>query len=161
MAGTIKVGIIGAGADRGWARVSHIPALKALPEYEIAAVCASRQETADLSAKDIGVGLAFGDYRDLVAHPQIDLVTIAVNVTLHREIAEAALAAGKMVYSEWPLARNITEAEELNVLATSRNLRTIIGLQGRFSPAVRYVRNVVHGWRNRACAWHEHLGHRP
>jgi len=94
-------------------------------------------------ARALNVPLAFGDYRDLLAHPEVDLVTVAVKVTHHREMAEAALKSDKMVYSEWPLGRNAAEAAELSALAAASHLRTVIGLQGRFSPAIQFVRELV------------------
>lgn len=143
MAGRIRVGVIGMGAERGWARAAHVPALQALDDYEIVAVCASSASSAAHSAERLGVALAFDDYRDLVVHPSVDLVTIAVNVTHHRAMAEAALLAGKMVYAEWPLGRNLDEAAALSALAADRGLRTAIGLQGRHAPALRFLRDLV------------------
>jgi hypothetical protein len=57
----IRVGIIGANVRNGWGRDAHIPALSALPEFEITAVCTSRQETADETAKHFGIPYAFAD----------------------------------------------------------------------------------------------------
>ena len=57
----ICVGIIGANVRYGWGRDTHIPALSALPEFEITAVCTSRQETADETAKHFGVPHVFAD----------------------------------------------------------------------------------------------------
>lgn len=143
MADRIRVGVIGAGAERGWARAAHVPALQALDDYEIVAVCASSAERAARSAASLGVTLAFDDHRELIAHPAVDLVTIAVNVTHHRTMAEAALRAGKMVYAEWPLGRNVDEAAALGAMAVAGGLRTVIGLQGRHAPALRFLRDLV------------------
>jgi predicted homoserine dehydrogenase-like protein len=57
----IRVGIIGASMRNGWGRDAHIPALSALPEFEITAVSTSRQETADEAAKHFGITHAFAD----------------------------------------------------------------------------------------------------
>ena len=57
----IRVGIIGASMRNGWGRDAHIPALRALPEFEITAVSTSRQETADEMAKHFGIPHAFAD----------------------------------------------------------------------------------------------------
>ena len=48
----IRVGLIGAAPDRGWAASAHIPALRALPDYALAAVCTTRQESADATARN-------------------------------------------------------------------------------------------------------------
>ena len=50
----IRIGIIGANATYGWSMRAHLPALQALPEYELAAVCTSSPETAAESAKAYG-----------------------------------------------------------------------------------------------------------
>lgn len=142
MADRIRVGIIGAG-ERGWAQAAHIPALRALPDYEIRAVSTTRRDSAEHCARSIGALHAFDNHHDLLALPDIDLAVIAVNVMHHHEIAIPAIAAGKMVFSEWPLGRNLAEAEEIAALARKAGVKTLIGLQGRFGPAIRYVRDLV------------------
>ncbi|MBC7807939.1 MAG: Gfo/Idh/MocA family oxidoreductase [Akkermansiaceae bacterium] len=137
------VGIIGASPERGWAAVAHVPALAALPQYELRAISTSRPETAAAAREAFKVPLAFSDYRELVAHPEVELVTVSVNVTRHYEVATAAIAAGKHIYCEWPLGRNLAEAEEITRLAGEKGVRTVIGLQGRFAPAVVYLRDLV------------------
>ncbi len=57
--GKIRVGIVGASASRGFASIAHIPALRALPQFEITAVCTTRQETAEAAARQYGALLAF------------------------------------------------------------------------------------------------------
>ena len=96
----IRLGIVGASPERGWGKNTHIPAIEHLPEYELVAVCTSRKETADQAAAAYGARHAFSDYRDLVRCADVDVVTIAVRVPWHREIALAALAEGKHVYAE-------------------------------------------------------------
>ena len=91
---------------RGFAAISHIPALQALPEFEIVAVCTSSQASADAAAAHYGVKLAFADPASLAAHPDVDLVTVSVKVPDHYKPVMAAIDAGKHVYSEWPLGRD-------------------------------------------------------
>jgi predicted dehydrogenase len=138
----IGVGVIGAGTG-GWAAISHIPALKALPDYELRAISTSRRESAGAAAEAFGVEAAFGNPRELIAHPGVDLVVVAVKVTEHLELVSAALDAGKMVYSEWPLGRNLAEATELAARAGKSGVRTVIGLQGRFAAEVRHARELI------------------
>lgn len=80
--------------------------------------------------------LAFDNNLELIQHPEVDLVVVAVNVTQHNDIVLAALEAGKMVYCEWPLGRNLAEAEAMAALARKKEIRTVIGLQGRFAPDI-------------------------
>jgi predicted dehydrogenase len=81
----IRVGVIGASLRNGWGRDAHIPALSALREYEITAICTSRQETADETAKHFGIPLAFADPYKMVQHPDVDLVSICVGVPFHHQ----------------------------------------------------------------------------
>src|ERR1700681_3681573 len=90
----IRVGIIGASMRNGWGRDAHIPALRALPEFEITAVSQSRQETADETAKHFRIPHAFADPYKMVQHPDVDLVSICVRVPFHHQLGMAALNAG-------------------------------------------------------------------
>ena len=63
----IRVGIVGANPDRGWAAQAHIPALKSLADdFEITALSTSRGESANAASKLFGVPLAFDNHQDLV-----------------------------------------------------------------------------------------------
>jgi predicted dehydrogenase len=64
----IRVGIIGASLRNGWARDAHIPALSALPEFEITAISTSRQETADETAKHFGIPHALAGLYRITRH---------------------------------------------------------------------------------------------
>jgi len=140
----IRVGLVGANAHTGsWGARSHVPALHALPDYELKAICTAHEETAREAAATFGAALAFSDYRALVAHPQIDLVAVNVRVPYHREIVLAALNAGKDVFCEWPLGANLAEAEEMAALARQRAMRTMIGLQGRSDPTFLYLHELI------------------
>ena len=77
MATTIRVGMVGVTPSRGFSSIAHMPALQALPDFEVVAVCTTRQETAEAAAKHYGVPLAFADPVQLAQHPDVDLVTVA------------------------------------------------------------------------------------
>jgi predicted dehydrogenase len=141
--GVIGVGIIGASPDRGWAGGATIPALRALPDYELRAISTSRRETADRAASLFGVPLAFDNHVELVNRPEVDLVVINVRVPAHFELARAAIAAGKAIYCEWPLGNGLEEAVEMARLAKERGVLAITGLHGRTAPAVNFVRHLL------------------
>jgi hypothetical protein len=90
----IRVGIVGANPSRGFASIAHIPALKALPDFEISAVCTTRQDSAEAAARHYGVPLAFCDAEKLAQHPDVDLVTVSVKVPDHYVPVMAAIEAG-------------------------------------------------------------------
>src|SRR5216117_3039352 len=140
----IRVGIIGANPDRGWAAVAHIPALKSLShDFEITALSTSRRESADAASKLFGVPTAFDNHQELVNSPSVDVVAITVKVPYHLELATAALGAGKAVYCEWPLGNGLKEAETLTALAREKGVLAVAGLQARSAPSVAYFRDLV------------------
>lgn len=143
MASRIRVGVVGASPNRGFAAISHIPALQALPEFEIVAVCTSSQQSADTAAKHYGVPLAFADAASLAAHPDVDLVTVSVKVPDHYDPVMAAIDAGKHVYCEWPLGRDTAEAIRMRDAAERRGIRHVVGLQGQVSPAINYAKDLI------------------
>ena len=136
----IRTGVVGAS---GWARISHLPALTALAEYEVTAVATTRQESADRVAADFGVPLAFADPGLLIAHDQVDLVVVSVRAPEHAKLIRAALKAGKHVLSEWPLTVDPAEAAELAELASAAGVVHAVCLQGCHSPDVRFVADLV------------------
>jgi predicted dehydrogenase len=139
----IRLGFVGANVKSHWASQSHFPALMAHPEVEFTAVCTTRPESAEEARKAFGAKLAFHDFREMVASPEIDAVAVVVKVPLHYEPTKAAIEAGKHVYTEWPLGRTTAEAQELTALARAKGVLTVVGLQSRVSPAMLYVKELV------------------
>lgn len=143
MKNKIRLGFIGANIRSHWASQSHFPALKASPDVELTAVCTTRPETAEEARAAFGAKLAFSDYRAMCASKEIDAIAVCVRVPLHYETTRAAIAAGKHVYTEWPLGKNTAEAEELAALARAQGVQTAVGLQSRVSPALLYMKELV------------------
>jgi len=139
----LRVGIIGVSPVRGWATTAHIPALRALPNYEIAALSAHSAESARADGEVFGVSAVFSDHEQLVTQPDIDIVAVTVKVPHHRELVSAALAAGKAVYCEWPLGRDLNDARAMAALATKQGVRTVVGLQARQAPAIEFVQQLL------------------
>ena len=137
MSNVLRVGVIGASLERGWANLSHLPALRSLSGLELAGVSGRTLEAADAIAGTVGATRGFKDVDSLIADPLIDLITIAVRVPAHRELVLKALHARKHVYCEWPLGRNVQEAEELRDAAKAAGVHVAIGLQTRMNPALR------------------------
>jgi predicted dehydrogenase len=140
----IRVGIIGANPDRGWAAQAHIPALTSLSDdFEITALSTTRRESADAAGELFGVPVAFDNHEELVNSPAVDVVAVTVKVPYHLELASAALDAGKSVYCEWPLGNGLKEAETLAALAKEQSVLAVAGLQARSAPSVAYVRDLI------------------
>ena len=139
----IRIGVIGANIHRGWASQSHLPALVASPDFELAAVCTTRRETAAESAKAFGARLAFDDYRRMLAHPEIDAVAVVLRVPWHYRPTLDAIDAGKHIYTEWPLGRTLAEAEEMAQWAQERNVCNMVGLQARRHPTLMHMKALI------------------
>ncbi len=139
----LGVGVIGASpGGASWAVAAHLPAIARLPELRLAAVSTSRPESARAAEAAFGVP-AFADAASLIGRPEVDLVVVAVKVPHHLALVSAAIAAGKMVLSEWPLGADLGEAVDLAQQAATAKVRTAVCLQARYSPAVRKARALV------------------
>jgi predicted dehydrogenase len=90
-----------------------------------------------------GVRAVFADHERLVSQPDIDVVAVTVKVPHHRALVSAALAAGKAVYCEWPLGRDLDDAQAMASLAAAQGVGTVVGLQGRQAPAVAFVQALL------------------
>lgn len=139
----IRVGVVGAHAERGWGRAVHLPALSALPAYEITAVAGTSEESARAAAEVWGATHAFTDPSALMAHPDVDLVVIAVQLPSRDGLVDAAIAAGKHVYCEWPLALTADSAAGFRDRADAAGVRHAVGLQSRHHPAVLRLRELI------------------
>ena len=139
----LGVGIIGVNPAWGWAATAHIPALRALPNYEIRALGATSPEAARAAGEAFGVAAVFSDHEALLRQADIELVAVTVKVPHHRELVTAALAAGKAVYCEWPLGRDLGDARAMATLAAERGVRTVVGLQARQAPAIEFVKELL------------------
>jgi predicted dehydrogenase len=139
----LGVGIVGVNPVRGWAATAHIPALRALPNYQIRALSAHNTESARAAGELFGVAAVFSDHQQLVTQPDIDLVAITVKVPHHRALVSTALDAGKAVYCEWPLGRDLDDARAMAALAAKKGAHTVVGLQARQAPAIEFVQQLL------------------
>jgi predicted dehydrogenase len=140
----IRVGLIGANPERGWAMGVHVPTLQALPHFAMTAVGTTRQETAEAAAHKWGVRGASTDSRQLAADPDVDLVVVSVKTPGSHALVRTALEAGQHVLCEWPLAATMDEVRDLVGLTRAQTgVRTFIGLQARGAPVLAYAKELV------------------
>jgi predicted dehydrogenase len=135
-----RVGIIGTG---GWSRYGHIPALQSLPGFKVVALAGRNKDKVKQYADQYGIEHAFGTAEELIAQPDVDLVVVLAPTPEHGRLSAAAVAAGKDVYSEWPLSTSTAESVAILEQAKARGVRHVVGLQRRFSPAVRYLKQLI------------------
>jgi predicted dehydrogenase len=140
----IRVGIVGLQPNRGWAAVAHLPALRRLSnEFEIAGVANSTFRSAQDAAEKCGIARAFANVAEMVASPDVDLVVVTVKVPAHLQIVRTLIQGGKDVFCEWPIGRNLGEAEELVALAREHGVRAFTSTQSRVSPAMLHMKRLV------------------
>ena len=137
----IGIGVIGT----GFAKSVQIPAFKLCPDAEIVAVCSSRAEKAEATAREFGIPHAFSDYSDLLRLPNLDLVSIATPPHLHHAMSIAAAEAGKHILCEKPMAMNIGEATEMYQRAEKRGILHYIDFELRFNPTRRKLKELIEG----------------
>jgi predicted dehydrogenase len=131
--------------SRSWASRAHLPYLQNNKLYKISALQNSSKAAAEAAAKEYkldGVGTHHNPSA-LASDPNVDIVAVSVNVPLHYDAIHSALEAGKDVFSEWPLARNVAEATALVQLAKEKSVRTTVGLQARQNPSVLKAKQIV------------------
>ncbi|MCF7686745.1 MAG: Gfo/Idh/MocA family oxidoreductase [Cephaloticoccus sp.] len=117
MAGALRVGLIGAGANT---RERHIPGFRAIAGVEIVTVANRSEASSQQIATQFDIPRIAPDWQAVVADPEVDAVCIGTWPYLHAEITLAALAAGKHVLTEARMARNAEEALQMLAAAKAR-----------------------------------------
>jgi len=147
----IRVGLIGLSAKAtgtGWAEKAHLPYLLNSPKYQIVALQNTSVERAQAAIKLFKLPestKAYGTAEDLASDPDVDLVVSSVRVDSHASTLIPSIKAGKSVFLEWPLEANLGLAEELSALVKNNNVKSVVGLQARFSPIIVKLRELVRG----------------
>ncbi|KAI9770337.1 MAG: transcription regulator gal80 [Candelina submexicana] len=148
----IRVALIGL-SPSSWASAAHIPYLTqpSNTTYNLVAICNSSISSAQAAIKHHNLPSstkAYGSVHDLVADDSsFDLAVCTVRVDSHYDVIKPLLEAGKDVFSEWPLAKNLAQAEELRDLAKEKGVRTMVGLQGRRGPPVQTIKRILESGR--------------
>jgi predicted dehydrogenase len=132
---SIKVGVAGL----GFIGPAHIEALRRIPGIEVVAVSEYTGELARIKAQQLGVETFHGSFDNLLKE-DIDSVHICTPNHLHFEMARKALAAGKHVVCEKPLATTINEGKELLELANKKGLIHAVHFNIRYYPLVRQMK---------------------
>lgn len=137
----IGVGIIGA----GFARSTQVPAFRACPGVDVLSLASAHREKAAAAARELGIPHATDDWRDVLAHPGVDLVCISTPPALHKQMALEALAAGKAVLCEKPTALDAAEAEAMLREARAQGRLALLDHELRFLPARQRARELIRG----------------
>ncbi len=138
--GTVRVGVLGAGA---WAKFAHIPGYKRDTRCELVAIADPVIERAQEFAAEFGIPNVYGSHAELIAREDLHLVDVCTPSATHFELSMAALTAGKHVLCEKPVAYDYTETLRAAAFARSKGLKTKLGFTFRYSPAMRYMKELI------------------
>jgi len=141
-ASMVRVGVVGAGA---WARGAHLPGYRRDPRCRVVAVADTMIDRAREAAREFDIPTATGDAAELLSRDDIDVIDVCTPSHTHFELALAALEAGKHVLCEKPVAYDYRDTKRADDLARSQGLKTKVGLTFRYSPAMRYMRELIAG----------------
>ncbi len=133
-----KVGVMGV----GFIGPAHMESVRRLG-FEVVALADHGQERADISSKALFVPKGYGNWQDMLADPEIDVIHIASPNFLHYEQAKAALLAGKHVICEKPLTINSEQSAELVKLARQSGLVNAVNFNLRFYPLVQEAKAML------------------
>ncbi|HWQ11676.1 MAG TPA: Gfo/Idh/MocA family oxidoreductase [Roseiflexaceae bacterium] len=136
----VRFGIIGAGAI---ATRGHIPSLQRVPGAQVVAICDTNLERARQAAAQFNIPHVFSDFRDVVAHAEVDAVTIGVPNAFHAPAALAALEAGKHVLCEKPLATSVADGEAMVAAARRAGRILAVNMSNRPRPEFLALRAAV------------------
>lgn len=135
----LRWGILGAGnISAQW-----VWALHACEGATVTAVAAREIDRAQEFARQYGVATAYGNYREMVAADDVDIVYIGTINRLHKEHTFLAIEAGKHVLCEKPLTETLSDAQEMYAAAEAQDVMMQDGMWTRFFPAVEHARAAI------------------
>jgi UDP-N-acetylglucosamine 3-dehydrogenase len=127
----------------GWFGEIHCDAILGVPNIELAALCTRTPERLTGLAEKFGVRKTTRDYRDLIADPEIDAVSIVTMWDQHTEPAVAALEAGKHVFLEKPIASTVADCRKILDAASRAKGILMVGHICRFNPRYRMAKQAI------------------
>ncbi len=141
----IRAGLIGYGIGKVYAVALQSAALyyAGLPPVKLVAVATSSTASGKLAIEEAGFERHTTDYRELLASDDLDIVVIATPHYLHREMLLAALPTSKAIYTDKPLANNLSEAREIVTMAHALGRDAQLSFTLRYCPAVRYAQALL------------------
>ncbi len=135
----IRFGLIGYGA---WGS-HHARAISSIPDATLEAVAEGREEARAQARADHPDTRIYGDHLELLAHEEVDAVSIVLPSHLHYDVAVDVLEAGRHLLLEKPMAVTIEECEALNSLARSRGKLLAVGHEFRISALWGKIKELV------------------
>lgn len=135
----IGIGIIGA----GFARSTQIPGFRACPGTRVVALASGHLANAERAAREFGIDAFTNDWRQVVERSDVDLVSVGTPPALHAEISLAALAVGKAVLCEKPMAMNAVETRRMSLAARNCGGLALVDHELRFLDCRRRMKKMI------------------
>lgn len=136
----LRVGLVGLG---GIARSQHIPGYALCENVEIAALCDVNQVALEALGAQLGIERLATDYRALVSLDDLDIIDVCTYPNTHHPVSMAAIAAGKHIFCEKPLALTYPLAREMTQAALGAGLETGVGFTHRLTPAAHMAYHLI------------------
>jgi UDP-N-acetylglucosamine 3-dehydrogenase len=127
----------------GWFGEKHCEALAGIPGVELFALCTRRPERLQEVAGRFGVRHTYADYRQMLAHPDVDAVSVVTMWDQHVGPAVAALQAGKHVFLEKPMASTLADCDAIVAAARAARGFFMVGHICRFNPRYAAARAAI------------------
>ncbi|ADM68713.1 1,5-anhydro-D-fructose reductase [Paenibacillus polymyxa E681] len=137
----LRAGIIGA----GFIGPAHIEAIRRLGFVDVVALAGSNLESSCKHAAELNIPLAYGSYKEMLANPDIDVIHNCTPNHVHFSINMEAIAAGKHILSEKPLAMTSKESAELLKAAQDKGIVHAVNYNYRQYPLVQQMASMVRG----------------
>ncbi|MFD0695203.1 Gfo/Idh/MocA family protein [Paenibacillus sp. GCM10027628] len=134
-----KIGIIGLGSISDL----HLQGYQKVEEAELFAICDMNRTRAEDKAKQYGIPHVYTDYRELLANPELEAVSICTWNNTHAEISIAALRAGKHVLVEKPLCRTVEEALHIQDVVRETGKTLQVGFVRRYDANAQLVKRFI------------------
>ncbi len=127
----------------GFVAAHHIDAVRRLGDVDVVAVAGSSEGSARKKAQEYKVERSYGDYRELIADPDVQVIHNTTPNHMHLPVTMAALAAGKHVISDKPLAMNAAEGRTLRDAALAAKVAHVVTFNYRGNPLVQQARGMI------------------
>jgi predicted dehydrogenase len=135
----LGMGLIGP----GFVATHHIDAVRRLGDVDVVAIAGSSQESTEKKAKALKIDRAYGDFHALIADPDVHVIHNTTPNYLHLPVVLAALAAGKHVISDKPLALNPAEGRQMRDAAVASKLGHAVTFNYRGNPLIQQARGMI------------------
>ena len=127
----------------GFVAAHHIDAVRRLGDVDVVAIAGSSQASAEKKAREYKVDRAYGDYHALIADPDVQVIHNTTPNYLHLPVTLAALAAGKHVISDKPLALNSADGKQMLDAALAAGVAHVVTFNYRGNPLVQQARGMI------------------